>query len=176
MADEVTVLPPNSKEHPETSIARSIIPYPRDDDKAKYLGYMACGFSIREALRMVKKSKQTLSTWRHDPIFVSLEDRVPEFRKELSKEYVEIEFFRNFRLVLEKDYRVLMDSLDKDKVLAKEDNDYLLRLRSQYSPQQLSLLEAVVSDSGDGWNFARWVSQNPDIIHMSRTDITMVKK
>ena len=179
MTEQEGIMPPQShtlpRTTPETSIASSIIPYPRNDDKARYLGYMACGFSVREALRMIKKSKQTLSLWRHDSTFVSLENRIPEFRKELSKEYIEIEFFRNFRLVLEHDYTVLMKAINKE-TLAKGDLDYLLRLRSQYSPQQLSLLEAVVSDSGDGFNFSRWVADNPDIIHMSRTDVTMVKK
>ena len=171
---------PESKDTPETSIASSIIPFSRDDDRARWLGYRACGMSVREALKLVGKSKATLSYWRHNEvdgeIFSDLEIRIPEFRKELSKEYVEIEFFRNFRLALEKDYRILMKSLEKDKVLDKQEQEYLIKLRSQYTPQQLQILEAIVSDGGGGWNFAKWVSQNPDIVQLSRTDTVTVRR
>jgi len=164
-----------AREAPETSIARTIVPYPRDDDKALYLGYRASGFSIREALKLVDKHKSTLSVWRRDEVFAGLEYRIPEFRKELSKEYIEIEFFRNFRLVLEKDYRVLQASLNKE-ILSKADHDYLLKLRSQYTPMQLQILESVVTGSGDGWNFAQFVASNPDVVELSRTDKVTVRK
>jgi len=128
---------------------------------------------------MIGKSKQWLSNCRHlyegHEQFSELEERIPEFRRELSKEYVEIEFFRNFRLALEKDYRILQKSLNSE-FLTKQDHDYLIKLRSQYTPQQLSILEAIVNSSEDGFNFARWVSENPEIIQMSRTDTVTVAK
>ena len=175
---------PSDKAPKEVAIAGSVIPYSRDDDRARFLGYRACGMSLREALQLVGKSKATLSAWRHDPLFVDLETRIQEFRKELSKEYVEIEFFRNFRLALEKDYRILKASLNPKKddagnavPMSRQDHEYLIKLRSQYNPQQLQILEAIVSGSGDGFNFARWVSENPEIIQMSRTDtVTVARK
>lgn len=163
----------------EVAIAGAVVPYPRSSDKAKYLGYLACGLSVREALRIIGKSKQWLSNCRHlyagHDKFVELEERVPEFRRELSKEYVEIEFFRNFRLALEKDFRILKKSLSSE-ILTKQDHDYLIKLRSQYTPQQLTILEAIVSGSGDGFNFAKWVSENPEIIQLSRTDTVTVAR
>jgi hypothetical protein len=161
---------------PEVSIASSIIPWPRDDERALYLGYMASGLSVRESLHMIERSKPWLSAQRHDPKFVELEMKIPEFRDELRKEYIGIEFFRNFRLVLEKDYQVLQKSLKKDDPLTRFEHEYLLKLRTQYSPAQIQILEAVVSGNQNGFNFATFVAEHPDIIQMSRTDtITMAK-
>ena len=175
----------------QVAIAGSLIPYSRDDEKARYLGYLACGFSIREALHLIERSKPWLSLCRHDPKFVDLENRIPEIRKELAKEYTELEFFRNFRLALEKDFRVLWKSLNPDKAsvpqldgstkmvdvpMPRQDHEYLLKIRSQYSPQQLQILEAVVSGTGDGFNFARWVAENPDILQVSRTDTVIMQR
>ncbi len=160
----------------EVAVAGTLIPYSRDDARCRYLGYMACGFSIREALHIISHSKQWLSWCRTDPQFVELEKRIPEFRKELSKEYIEIEFFRNFRYALEKDYRVLKQSLEKDVVMPKQDHDYLLKLRSQYNPQQLQILEAIVSGTDGGFNFAKFVAENQEIIQMSRTDTVTMQR
>jgi len=159
----------------EVAIANTLIPYSRDDARCRYLGYRACGFSIREALQMIAHSKQWLTWCRTDPQFVELENNIPNYRKELSKEYVEIEFFRNFRYALEKDYRVLKQSLT-DEPMGKQDHDYLLKLRSQYTPQQLQILEAIVSGEGSGFNFARFVAENQELIQFSRTDTLTMKK
>ena len=187
--------PPGYSSEPvpkEVAIAGALIPWARDDEKARYLGYLACGFSVREALHMIQRSKPSLSAWRHDPTFKSLEDRIPEIRKELAKEYIELEFFRNFRMALEKDYRVLKKSLEpaqqavydaagnvtavEDMPMSRQDHEYLMKLRSQYSPQQLQILEAIVSGTDSGFNFARWVAENQEIVQMSRTDTVTMKR
>ena len=167
----------------ETSVASSIIPYSRDDSRALYLGYRASGLSVREALNLINRSKQWLSWQRLDTEFAELERKIPEFRRELSKEYIEIEFFRNFRLVLEKDHQVLQKALSvgkKDKegeviYLTKQEHEYLIKLRTQYSPAQIQILEAVAGND-NGFNFAKFVAEHPDIVQLSRTDtITMAK-
>ena len=83
-------------------------------------------------------------------------------------------------MVLEKDHRVLRKSLEMELVEDDEtgemvpaemtsfDQQYLLRLRSAYTPQQLQLLEAVVSGNDGGFNFAQWVSENQKIIQNSK--------
>ena len=157
------------------SIASSIIPYPRDDERAKYLSYRSCGFSVREALHLTNRSQAVLSVWRHDDIFNDLEQRVPEFRRELGKEYIEIEFYRNFRLALEKDYRVLSKSLS-DVPMTSMEHEYLLKCSSQYTPQQLQAIESVLESIDSGFNFAEFVSANPDIIELSRTDTVRIQK
>lgn len=178
MAETSEVIENNPKGSPEVSIASTLIPWDRDDERALYFGYRASGLSVRETLHMIKRSKPWLSLQRHDSTFVDLEHRIPEFRRELSKEYVEIEFFRNFRLILEKDHQVIQRSLDlkKGDVLSRQDQEYLIKLRSQYSPTQIQILEAIVQGGQGGFNFARFVAEHPDIIHMSRTDtITLAR-
>ena len=45
----------------------------------------------------------------------AIKRRVHEMAKELARDYTEIEWFRNFRLVLEKDCRILKRSLGMEK-------------------------------------------------------------
>jgi len=169
----------NPKGCQETSVASTLIPWDRDDDKSLFLGYRASGLSVRESLNIIGKSKPWLSLQRHDSEFVDLERRIPEFRKELAKEYVEIEFFRNFRLVLEKDFRILKKSLGKD-ILSHQEQEYLIKLRTQYTPAQIQIMEVVAGGSNDGFDFAKFVKENPDIVQpgvvqLSRTDTLTIK-
>lgn len=168
---------------PELSIAQTLVPWPRDDERTKYFACLSSGFSVREALVWIERSKSWLSEQRKDPKFKELEGRIPEFRKELAKEYLGLEFFRNFRMVLEKDYRVLRRSLglekdDDGKViqLTPQDQSYLLRMRTQYNAQQLQILESIVTGGASGWDFSKWVSDNQDFIQMTRTDTVTIKK
>lgn len=151
---------------PEEKIAQSLIPYNRDDSRARYLGLRASGFTIREALRLISKAKSTLSFWRLDPEFVDLESRLPEFRRELALEYSNLEFLRNYRLVLEKDYQVLQKSIHPDKdaegklvPMASQDHAYLIRMRSHYTPQQLQIMETLIGaqTGGQEFNFTDFV-------------------
>lgn len=185
MTDEVEIIKPldEARHTEQVSIASSVIPYDRDDEKAMFLGYRCTGFSVYEALHMIDRSKAWLSAARHDPQFAELEKRIPELRKEVSKSYVEIEFLRNFRLALEKDFRILRRSLEleisKDGevvAMTPQDHSYLLRMRAQYTPQQLQILQVIVAGGGEGLNFAKWVAENQDIIQMSRTDTVTMKR
>ena len=153
------VLPASSKDATdEEKIAAAIVPYNRDDDRARYLGLRSSGFKIREALQLLGKAKSTLSHWRLDPDFVQLENRLPEFRKALALEYTGLEFIRNFRLILEKDLRVIQRSLQKDTegnsvLLSDQEQQYLVKMRNQYTPQQLQVIEALITESGVGEGF-----------------------
>lgn len=151
---------------PEEHIAQSILPYNRDDARARYLGLRASGFTIREALRLIGKAHSTLSFWRQDAEFVQLEVRLPEFKKELALEYANLEFLRNYRLVLEKDYRILKTSLNPDKdtegkpvPMSTQDQAYLLKMRTHYTPQQLQIIETLIrAETGDtGFDFTQFV-------------------
>lgn len=141
------------------------------------MGYLACGFHVDEALYVLGLTVGWLDEQRQDESFLAIELKVPEIRKELSKEYVELDFFRNFRLVLEKDYRILNKSIH-DEILTKQEHEYLIKLRSAYTPQQLQILEQVVRGAGEGnWNFAKFVAENQGkIIEYSRTDKVTVKE
>lgn len=159
------ILPDPPGQTETEKIAQSLIPYARDDSRARYLGLRSSGFTIREALRLIGNAHSTLSLWRTDPEFNGLEKRIPEFRKELSLEYANLEFVRNYRLVLEKDYRVLHQSLypqkDEDgKILPMPDQDhsYLIKMRSHYTPQQLQIIETLITaDSGQKFDFTDFV-------------------
>ena len=165
---------------PEESIARTVIPYYRDDDKARWLGYRACGFTSAEATQLIGKTKSCISNWRADPEFADLEKRLPEFRKALANEYCEIEFVRNFRLVMEKDHQIIKKALEVvgeffdaqgKKIdipnLTKQENDYLLKMRAYYTPQQLSAISALTR-SGTG-------SQDDDIFDFTKAVISFAE-
>ena len=152
---------------PEEAIPMSLVPWPRDDDRARYLGLRSSGFGIRETLSLIAKAKSTLSMWRLNPEFVKLEAQIPEMRKTLALEYVGLEFLRNFRLILEKDYRVLKGSLsrevkhdDKGKPYMQaqdsQDHQYLLKMRAHYTPQQLQAIEELFG-KGKGADEVNWV-------------------
>lgn len=180
-AEVVEVLPKDSRPA-EVSIASTLIPYDRDDEKSMYFGYRSCGLSVRETLQLIDRSKAWLSSCRHDLQFVELENRIPEFRKELSKEYTEIEWFRNFRLILEKDFRIISRSLGLEKKdgetvkMTDADTAYLLKMRSHYNPQQLGMLEAIIKSGSDGFNFAKWVADNQDIVQLSQVNTVTLRR
>ena len=171
------IIPHNPDNPAEVSIATTLIPWRKDDNRARYMGYLACGFNPEEALYMLGLKLDWLEEQRQDEGFNAIEVKVPEIRKELSKEYIELDFFRNFRLVLEKDYRVLKASIEQE-ILPKQQHDYLLKLRSAYSPQQLQILEQVMKGTGaDSWNFAKFVADNQGkILEFSRTDKVTVRE
>lgn len=186
MQNQTLQLP--SAEPKEVSAATSLIPYRRDDTRAKYLGYLCCGFSDEESLYVLGLNRTWLETMREDSKFTDLEERIPELRKVLSQEYTEMDFYRNFRMVLEKDHRVLRTSLGMELVedeetgemvpeqLSSFDQQYLLKMRSAYTPQQLQLLEAVAKGGYGDFNWAKWVKDNQDkIVGVTRTDTIVVK-
>ncbi len=143
-------------DNPAEAIPVMLVPYSRDDDRCRYLGLRSSGFGIRETLQLLCKHKSTLSSWRTDPTFVKLEESLPELRKTLALEYTALEFLRNYRLILEKDRRVLHGSMNRETVKDKDGNErvspqdaqdfqYLLRLRAHYTPQQLQAVEQLFS-------------------------------
>jgi len=173
----------NSDQPKELSAASTLIPYRKDDTRSKYLSYLACGFSDEEALFVLRLNYSWLDLMRNDTVFADLETRIPDIRKELGREYAELDFLRNFRMVLEKDHRVLRKSLEMEVdeegepvELSPYEHQYLLKLRGAYTPQQLQLLEAVVSGDNGGLNFAEWVAQNADVIAMSQTKTIIARK
>jgi len=150
------------------SIAQSIIPYPYDDNRAKYLGLRSSAFTPKEATKLLGLTGSALSIWRRDPEFAALEKRLPEFRKQLALEYATLEFYRVFRLITEKDVRVVRKSLgelDKDDdgnliPMTKEENKYLLKMRSFYTLQQMQVLAVMATgESAEGFNFTDLIKE-----------------
>lgn len=175
-AYDSTTLPP--MDTPEEAIPRSLVPWARDDDRSRYLGLRASGFTIRETLGLLGKAKSTLSLWRQNSEFNKLEATVPELRKTLALEYAGLEYLRNYRLVLEKDFRVVKGSLTRERVLGEDgkwhttpqdsqDYQYLLRMRQHYTPQMLQSIEAVFGKGGNSKEF-NWTDF---VVTMSRTQV-----
>lgn len=186
----------------ETSIASSIVPFPWDDSRSVYLSYRACGFSIREALNSIGLSKSALTKWRKDAVFADYENKIPEIRQDLARQYVNIEFLRNMRMVLERDKNILSKALlidqmnnvfmrkimDKEMTadearmqqpfLTKQEQQYLLSLRRNYTPQQLEILDTLVTvgpgQHGTDNNWAAAIAEiarkNKANLELSRTD------
>lgn len=152
---------------PEESVASSLIPWPFDDSKAKYLRFRACGFSIRQALQLAGNAKSTLSLWRSDPEFAEFEHKLGtdvEFRQLLRAEMVDGMWSRNFILLCQKDAQVIERSLQtfdfvdgttgkKSKIpvpLTKQEHEYLLKARSHYTPQQLEAVQSLCKAKTEG--------------------------
>lgn len=136
------------------SIIRSIFEVDGNSNKSRYLGYRASGFSIRESLRLTGIHEKTLHRWRDgDPQFVLQESKLPELRKTLGVNFAHLEFLRNYRLILEKDFQIIQKSLkkpdtnDPSTIMTKAESDYLLKLRGQYTPQQLEVMSALIGAS-----------------------------
>lgn len=144
---------PDTQEVPDVTaseIIESFFTGEFDGDKARYLGYRASGFSIRQAMSLVGRKARTVELWRRvDSKFSFYESQLGKVRSSLSKEFAHMEFLRNFRLVMLKDYNVFQKSIDRPKDLTPQEQKYLLKARSGYTPQQLESIERLISGSSD---------------------------
>ena len=131
-------------------LAQSMLPlYLEGDKKAQYLGYLIAGFSKHEAVRLAGIHKKTLTRWTQgDPTFIDMLSRLQELRDKLANQLLDIEFTRNFRLVLAKDFKVLYkDAIGKE--LTDQEASYIQTIRKFYTPQQFAMLRQIVA-GGDG--------------------------
>lgn len=142
---------PTEIEQSETeALVQSLLPFHSDNNKVRYIGYRASGFTVREAVKLVGIHQKTLSRWRdpdspwYDAGFVDAENKLAELRKTLGIEYAHLEFLRNYRLVLEKDFRIIAKSIDQPLSLTGQEQQYLLKARSHYTPQQLEILQRLI--------------------------------
>lgn len=116
-----------------------------------YLSFRACGFTFREACGLAGVSESTVRRWKEAyPDFASLDQKeyVKELMDKFSYKYLEFEFLRNYRLVCKKDYDVLIKSISSPDSMSKQENDYLLKMRSHYTPEQLAVIQKLVATGG----------------------------
>jgi len=142
---------------PTEGAAQSLINYYADGGKkARYLSYLVASFSVMEAVKLAKVHLKSVKRWREEPAFMELEQKaLGELREQLSNQLINIEFTRNFRLVLAKDFQILFKDA-QDKVLTEKEQQYLLVIRKFYTPQQLIMIRQIISGkdlSGDAFNF-----------------------
>jgi len=133
------------------SIAHSLIPYYSDGSKkARYLSYIIAGFSTMEAIKLSKIHLKSVHRWREsDPVFVELEAKAStSLRRELADHLIDIEFTRNFRLVLAKDFEILFKDASGEQLTDKEE-DYLKLIRKFYTPQQFAMIRQIIGGNGE---------------------------
>lgn len=147
---------------PTEGIAQTLVPYYTDGGKkARYLSYIVAAFSVMEACKLAKVHHKSVLRWREDdPIFVALENKAStELRKQLSDQIIDIEFTRNFRLVLAKDFEILFKDAT-DTPLSQVEQQYLLTIRKFYTPQQFAMIKQLVSakdGEGEAFDFTKTV-------------------
>jgi hypothetical protein len=147
-------------EHSE-DIAQAVVPKTDDsyqsEKKHRYLSFRVAGFSIKEACELARVTLSGVRHWRNtDEEFANLDGSgLSEIKKQLSAEYLNIEFTRNFRLALLKDYNVLLKSIKAPDSLSIQETRYLEKARQFYTPQHWALLQQLIGESsGDefSWN------------------------
>ena len=143
-------------------MAQALLPfYFEGTKKANYLGYIVAGFSFTMACRLAKLHTKTVKNWRDsDPNFVELENKAKtELREQLSNSMLDIEFTRNFRLVLVKDFEILYKDAT-GQTLTEEERKYILLIRKFYTPQQFAIIKQLLSGgdkSGEAFDFTKTV-------------------
>jgi len=154
-AQEVTGLSPT-----EGMVQSLVSHYIEGDLKATYLGYLVAGFSRIESKRLTGIHDKTLTRWTQgDPAFVEFVSKIPDVREKLSNQLLDIEYTRNFKLVLSKDFKVLYkDAMGKP--LTEPEQQYLQAIRKFYTPQHLLMLRQLLSGkdgSGEAFDFTKSV-------------------
>jgi hypothetical protein len=148
------------KSTPE-DIAEAIVPYfPEDGKKSKYLAYRVCGFNMREAMYHVGVTYTSVKRWRDtDAEFARLDTSgLNELKEKLSAKYLNLEFTRNFHLVMQKDFNVLSKSMKNPEEMTRQENQYLLKLRQFYTPQQFAIIQQLVGEAtGPGFDFTKLI-------------------
>jgi len=155
-------------------ITEAMIPYfPDDTRKSKYLSYRVSGFTIREAIHLTGITEGSVRRWRKDDaIFAEMDaSGVSELKKKFSSEYINLQYTRNMHLVLQKDYKVLEKSIAEPDNLTTQEHQYLLKLRTFYTPQQMALIQQVISET-NGENFTDLVFR----ISREREELTIEKR
>ena len=113
-----------------------------------------------ESVTLAKITRKSIRFWRRESAFVELEQKaLGELREQLSNQLINIEFTRNFRLVLAKDFQILFKDA-QEKSLTEKEQQYLLVIRKFYTPEQLTRIRQLVSgkdDSGEAFDFTRTV-------------------
>ena len=150
---------PTNLQTTPTSIAEALYPEPGElsetPKKVRYIYYRVAFFSVREALKLAKVSEKTLYAWRKDDAEFDLADRADwtEKRQLLANQYLNVEFTRNFHLVLTKDFDVLFKAATGE-TLNELEHEYLLKIRSHYTPQHLALIKQLAGEIDKGPEFS----------------------
>ena len=151
------------------------------EDKAKqdFLAARYAGFTAKEAVVLANVDYDQVKEWREDDTFKGWEDICSTAAvREVRQEVLRLLFSRNYFLVLRKDYEILAKAnsvWEEDIVtysetgearhtvvhpdLTEVEQDYLNTIRRQYTPQQLSVVEKLVSGDPQDFNISQFILQ-----------------
>jgi len=128
------------------AIAEAFVPSFSDDNKkATYLSYLIANFAHRVACQLTPVSEKQVRRWKDaDSNFANIcGPGLPALRKEFASVFIDMQFTRNFHLVLQKDFRILYkDALGTE--LTDNEVKYLEKIRQHYTPQSLAMVKQLL--------------------------------
>jgi hypothetical protein len=141
------------------AIAEAMLPIlTNNDNKNRYLTLRALGMTILEASKLIKVHLATIYRWRREDEAFNIADTegLTDAKKKLANEFLSMEFVRNFHLALTKDFDVLIKAAMGND-LSNQEQEYLLKIRPQYTPQQLGFIKQLSGeiDKPDEMDFTK---------------------
>lgn len=128
------------------AIAKAFVPSFTDNDKkTTYLSYLIANFAHREACQLTPVSEKQVRRWKDADLNFDhiCGEGLQALRKEFANVFIDMQFTRNFHLVLEKDFRILYkDALGQE--LTENEFAYLAKIRQHYTPQSLAMVKQLL--------------------------------
>jgi len=150
----------------------------QDERKLEYLQHRYAGFTRRESATLTGVSVTTSNKWlKDDPRMAHYDGLVSTGkRKDLRKDVLQADWFRNFHLVLQQDAYILkkVHGLLKERFLEvtstgerkwtvgspamrKEDWDYFSQMRKMYTPDAWASIEKAISGQTGTFNINEFI-------------------
>lgn len=115
-------------------------------DKATYLGYRSLGFNPKQCLQIMELDEDELDYWNQDKGFQEVEKRfLNQMQTEISAELIRLGFLKNMAMFVAKDAGLIRKSLLDMDMLSKREYDYLMKVRTHYTPGDLLSLEKALN-------------------------------
>ena len=114
--------------------------------KALYLSYRATGFPVKQACDLAEMSLEDLHRWRkQDEQFRIFEtDKLYELQQTVGADVVRLEFLRNFRMIMKKDFLVIRKALFDEDNMSDDEFKYFMAVRKHYTPNDMLALEKAI--------------------------------
>ena len=157
------------------NMALAFVPTFSDDNKkATYLSYLIANFAHREACKLTPVTEKQVRRWKEaDPNFIVIcGTKLPELRKQFASQFIDMQFTRNFHLILQKDFRVLYKDAIGEVPLTDNEVKYLEKIRQHYTPQSLAMVKQLLGGGtvDQPFDFTRLTME------IKREQITIIKE
>ena len=136
---------------------KSTVPLLDSQEKMDYLGYRACGFSVRESCQMLGRdnvSQKTVKRWRkEDPVFFNWESqRLEELQKTVGDTVTRMQFRRNLHMLMKIDAEAFREVFLKGLEEADDKSvDWAKNASKRYTGRDAAMFEkAAEVDTGKG--------------------------